>query len=456
MAIVVATDFSPCSSSAVRLATALARRRGAHLFLLHAVEAPPLDASLVPIGASDWETKLVMAAEVAIAREADVIRKSGVPVETRVLVGTAASVILEAAKGQQAGLIVVGTHGRTRGGRLFLGSVAETVVRSSTCPVLVAREAAPDFAHWESSAPLRLTVATDGSRASQSALSWIGTVAQVGASDLSLVRVYFAPEEAIRYGLDDPWGGPRRDPALLPLLERDLRREAQSLMGSVPERLRFRAASSEASEVLSEEAAMLGADALVIGVPRHRSARWAAIRPGPVLHSTTLPVFCVPEAPRVASDSTSPIRSVLIASDLSEASRDIVSDAYRLLRAGGGHVELCTVHVVGLSPELAEMPLPPPLGERERSALESQLQALVPADASAAGITTHVSVVAGTSAARSILATAERFGVDLIVVGSHGRSGLKRALLGSVAEEIARQSTRPVLLVRSHLNAGRP
>jgi len=43
---------------------------------------------------------------------------------------------------------------------------------------------------------------------------------------------------------------------------------------------------------------------------------------------------------------------------------------------------------------------------------------------------------------------AETWPADLIVIGSHGRSGVKRLLLGSVAEHLLRLSTRPVLLVR--------
>lgn len=44
--------------------------------------------------------------------------------------------------------------------------------------------------------------------------------------------------------------------------------------------------------------------------------------------------------------------------------------------------------------------------------------------------------------------TAEEIGADLVVVGSHGRTGLQRALLGSVAERMCRLSPVPVLVVR--------
>jgi len=47
-----------------------------------------------------------------------------------------------------------------------------------------------------------------------------------------------------------------------------------------------------------------------------------------------------------------------------------------------------------------------------------------------------------------ILALAEKEGVDLIVIGSHGRTGLSRLLLGSVAEAVVRRATCPVLTVK--------
>ncbi|MFT3772179.1 MAG: universal stress protein [Minicystis sp.] len=55
------------------------------------------------------------------------------------------------------------------------------------------------------------------------------------------------------------------------------------------------------------------------------------------------------------------------------------------------------------------------------------------------------------NAAAEIVRHAEEHDVDLIVVGGHGRTGVTRALLGSVAEHVARISTRPVLVVpRDH------
>jgi nucleotide-binding universal stress UspA family protein len=51
-------------------------------------------------------------------------------------------------------------------------------------------------------------------------------------------------------------------------------------------------------------------------------------------------------------------------------------------------------------------------------------------------------------AASEILAAVEREGVDLVVLGTHGRQGLNRVLLGSVAEKVVRASSVPVLTMR--------
>jgi nucleotide-binding universal stress UspA family protein len=60
-------------------------------------------------------------------------------VTTAVQVGNAAAVIIEVAQEQGCDLIVMGTHGRTGVAHLFLGSVAEKVVRTAPCPVLTIR-----------------------------------------------------------------------------------------------------------------------------------------------------------------------------------------------------------------------------------------------------------------------------------------------------------------------------
>src|SRR5262245_57466935 len=52
------------------------------------------------------------------------------------------------------------------------------------------------------------------------------------------------------------------------------------------------------------------------------------------------------------------------------------------------------------------------------------------------------------SVAEAIVRAAEEEQIDVIVMATHGRSGLQRAVYGSVAEQVLRSSTKPVLLVR--------
>lgn len=55
----------------------------------------------------------------------------------------------------------------------------------------------------------------------------------------------------------------------------------------------------------------------------------------------------------------------------------------------------------------------------------------------------------GGSAANSIIAEAKKWHASLIVLGTHGRRGIKRVVMGSDAEEVVRNASAPVLLVRS-------
>jgi nucleotide-binding universal stress UspA family protein len=272
------------------------------------------------------------------------------------------------------------------------------------------------------------------------------------ACDVSIVRLYWPPEAALRYGLADPWGSRPRGPELVKLLERDTRRDAEAALGRVPS-VRLRIASDDAGDALVDEAALLGADGVVIGIPRGRSHRWSVIAPAAVLRAASVPVLCVPEAAAPARRDLPGTTSILVPTDFSDASREAIRPAYGLLREGGGHVELCTVHL--LAPAMVP-DAPAPLDARARESLEARLRSLVPAEAEAAGITTNVSVIEAASVSEAIVSAAERLGVDLVAVGSHGRSGFKRAVLGSIAEAVARTCPRPVLVVSDRARRERP
>lgn len=447
--ILVAFDFSGCARTAARLAVGLARRRGATLLLLHVVEPPPVELATLPVGTTGWEEDLLGTAKAELDREAGDLRRRGVTVETRVLFGSSSRSILEAAREARADLVVMGTHGRKGAAHLFLGSVAERVIRGAGCPVLVTHEAVPDVVRWDGGEALRLTVVADGTRASQAAFYWARTSATSFAGDVSLVRLYWPPLEAARYGLDEPWQGEEGHPDLIRVLERDLRRDARALAGAHDPPIRFRVAGHDAPGRLTDDVRALGGDALVLAVSGSARGDWSPLPVASILRSAGVPVFCVPAAIQPAERHLTPVRSVLVACDLSESSKAALLPAYGLL-AGGGRVELCYVHVLGPPDGIAEVPGIAPLTEPERAEIEAQLRAMVPAEAPEHGIATHVSVVEGRFADEAILAAAERLDTDVVAIGSHGRTGIARALLGSVAEQVSRRSRRPVIIVRSH------
>ena len=66
----------------------------------------------------------------------------------------------------------------------------------------------------------------------------------------------------------------------------------------------------------------------------------------------------------------------------------------------------------------------------------------------AAGIAATPSVIEGQGVYKSILAVAEASGADLIVMGSHGRKGLEKLMLGSVAAQVLSNTHLPVMIIR--------
>jgi nucleotide-binding universal stress UspA family protein len=443
--ILVATDFSACSSAVVRLAAALARGQGASLLLLHVVERPPLEVAMLPAAVADWELELLNVAEAELARIAGALGQSQVSVETRATIGTPARIVLDTAREIGAQLIVLGTHGRRGAAHLFLGSVAERVVQASACPVLVTREGATVDGRWDGGRSLRLAVLADGGSASDAAFYWIRTEGQALSGDVALIRLYSPEQEGARYGIEEPWPGERGHAELLRVLERDLRRDARALAGAHDPQIRFRAALGDGIDAVAHDARELGADALVLGISKHAGSL-APARPAAILRAATVPVFCVPEGMRSSGRRMAPVRSLLLPCDLSEASKAAFVSAYGLLM-GGGRVELCYVHEHGRPDLLAGRAEGADLTNDERASIEADLRSAIPAEGAEHGIATHVFVIEARSATDAILAAAERLDVDVIALASHGRSGLSRALLGSVAEQVSRRSPRPVFIV---------
>ncbi len=145
--ILVPLDGSTLAESALPTAIDLARTWDAALLLLRAAEAHTLPGA----DPTEAQVGVVREAETYLDAVEDRVRSQGIEdVTTSVWYGNAASAITEAVELHGADMIVMTTHGRSGLGRLVLGSVAESVIRSSRTPILVIRpEHAPAADAWE-------------------------------------------------------------------------------------------------------------------------------------------------------------------------------------------------------------------------------------------------------------------------------------------------------------------
>jgi nucleotide-binding universal stress UspA family protein len=137
------------------------------------------------------------------------------------------------------------------------------------------------------------------------------------------------------------------------------------------------------------------------------------------------------------------IKTILHPSDFSERSVFAFRLACSLAHSYGAR--LIVLHVaeppIAAAGEGALILLP----DVDLVAIRKRLQQLLPEDPD---ITIEHQLVEG-EAGREILAAAERSKCDVIVMGTHGRTGLSRLLMGSVSERVVRNAACPVLTVKS-------
>jgi|SRR5919109_4114175 nucleotide-binding universal stress UspA family protein len=147
--------------------------------------------------------------------------------------------------------------------------------------------------------------------------------------------------------------------------------------------------------------------------------------------------------------SRAAVRRILHPSDFSPASRAAFAKAIELAR--DNRAELLVLHVRGaVAPVIGDDYISPQAYESiERASREEtrrQLSRLVE-QARRRGVRVRALMAQGT-AHDEILRAARRGKVDMIVMGTHGRTGLARFFIGSVASRVVAQATCPVLTVR--------
>ncbi len=451
--ILCGTDFSPNAAQAATVAAVLAARTSRPLLLVHVAD------EFNAYGESKQTlASFLKSVHERLRAEAERVQQTGVKGGVELLHGRVAEkAIADLAKKRSPALVVVSANGKSAFDRWTLGSVSEALAESAEAATVVVREAAGFEAWGRGERPLKVFVAVDSTNGCEAQLQWVRELLRAGPCEITVACAHRNPliEERKRPGVD--WIT-RAETARTgrQALERALRERIPAQLGAEPARILVETVVGHPDSRLIALAVEAGADVIVVGIRQrfgldrlgHRSVSRAVLRRAP------MNVVCVPSSMAAPDGVRIPrIHRVLVATDFSALGDRAVLNAYSLAREGG---TVLLVHVT------RPMRWPSVLGsnvEAKTSAARkahaatladaaARLRALIPGEGESCGIASEVHVIESINPARAINQTAERLGADAICLGTHGRSGLSAALVGSVTHAVMQQASRPVFLVR--------
>ncbi|MBF8253521.1 MAG: Universal stress protein [Deltaproteobacteria bacterium] len=170
-----------------------------------------------------------------------------------------------------------------------------------------------------------------------------------------------------------------------------------------------------------------------------------------VLRGTTNPLFLVRGNEEYSTDGSPAMKSIIVPLDGSELAESVLPTVVAVAKMLDLEVVLCRVYELPASAYyVAEDYLPnydalkTQVKDEARSYLEQKIEALT-----AMGLAKVSSVVLEGSGAEEIIHYAQAHPDSLVAMCTHGRSGVKRWVLGSVTEKVVRHSGDPVLVVRA-------
>lgn len=208
-----------------------------------------------------------------------------------------------------------------------------------------------------------------------------------------------------------------------------------------------------AGETICDEAGRIGAD-LIVMATHGRSAlgrMWLGSVADHVVRHSTRPVLLVHPGRDFITGAGQIPGNILVALDPSEYSEAILDPVFDLARLTGAQVTLLTV--VAPVFDVAEPVLPPPVPQhpailaRRSDEAHARLRR-VAHRLRQRDLSVSVRVVVGSSAAAGILSVLEESRFEMAALTTHGAGGVRRLMVGSVADKVIRAARKPVLVLR--------
>jgi len=191
--IIVPVDGSPFGELALPRALGIACKSGGEVRMVTVVTPLPVEQTSGEPEASE-EGRLMLAVEHAESYQEDLQRRvilSGcdVPISCHVETGPVVEKLDEHARGSNADLLVMTTHGRGPLRRAWLGSVADGLLRRTPCPILAIRPEEGEKLHLEERQFRHILITLDGSPESRSILPFARSLALTSGASVTLLRV---------------------------------------------------------------------------------------------------------------------------------------------------------------------------------------------------------------------------------------------------------------------------
>lgn len=294
-------------------------------------------------------------------------------------------------------------------------------------------------------------VPLDGSWYAEAALPEAARIADASGGMLNLVMVH-QPVASLS-GVEGLVASPEIELEWLAKDQNYLAGTAAGLSARKGVTVEYRGTDGTPGPEICEEATRLGADLIVMATHGRGGfrRRWLGGVADYVVRHLAVPVLLVHPDQTAVTRKATPARRILVALDQSPDSEAILEPAIALATVTGS--SLTIVHVCEVLPDasIAAMPgaaLPAAeLMEFARSTAQERLDHVV-ARARRPGLHVEARVVVGTGAASSLLEMLESARYDTIAMTTHGRGGISRVVLGSVADKVIRGTQKPVLVVR--------